>query len=149
MYTTNSFVRIAHPSMWSQIPFQVPNQLISNIRNLVAFGTLLIFSLIEMSIAAWLTAKYIAMILEISLGSDWMIIPPGLNEWVYYLLGMSIWTTILGALFWVRFLLNPYGCFTGVRSHINLYALSHSTPHYEFSFEMFPIASFPHGLHGW
>ena len=59
-----------------------------------------------MSIAAWLTAKYIAMILELNpFGLEWVInMPPGLNHWVYYLLQGHIdldnyfWGAVLGTI---------------------------------------------------
>lgn len=141
MYTTNCFVRIAHPSMWSQIPF--PLQLISNFRNSVAFGALFIFTIIEMCIAVWMipnTPKDDYSCFE-NCASN-------IEYWVCCLLGISGWTLVLGTVYSVRFLQNPYGYCTSAPSHALLYVLSHST-HDKLSFEMFPIASSPHGLHGW
>jgi hypothetical protein len=106
-------------------------QLISNFRNLVAFGALLIFSLIELSIATRIIVKYNAM------AADAMNPTPITNSWVAYLLGISIWTIISGALYSVEFLKNPYSGCAGVGSHLLLYAPSHSTHHYKFSFKLF------------
>jgi hypothetical protein len=114
--------------------------------NLVAFGVLLIFSLIEMSITAWIKPKYERLSTDTNTypNADYSYLLVLING----LLGMSIWTILVGALYWVNFLLNPYNYCVGVGSHLFLYALSRSIHHYTFSFEMFPIASPSQGLYG-
>jgi len=75
--------------------------------------------------------------------------PSNIKFWVDCLFGISIWTIVFGVVYLVGFLLYPYSEGASVPSHVLLYILSHSTHHDKFSFEMLPIASLSHGLHGW
>ena len=91
-------------------------QLISHITNLVAFGALVIFSLIELSIAAWITAKY---------NANHNFPTSSARARVRYTLFMSIWTTIFGSVYLVGFLVAASSIFVSVASHFFLYVLYH------------------------
>ena len=94
--------------------------LISKFRNLVAFSTLIIFSIIEMSIAAWITAKY---------NSRHNFPSSGTRARVRYTLFVSIWTIVIGTAYLIGFLVAASSVFSSVASHFVLYVLSHSTHH--------------------
>ncbi|KIM47224.1 hypothetical protein M413DRAFT_23459 [Hebeloma cylindrosporum] len=75
----------------------------------VAFGALALFALIELSIAAWITAKYNSK--HNSPGSS-------VTVRVRYILFMSVWTIVFGGLYLVGFIVAGAGSmFTSVASH--------------------------------
>jgi hypothetical protein len=75
----------------------------------ILFGSIVLFSLIEMCVAAWLTAKYNGNH-NYPFGSVRMR--------VRYILFCSIWTALLGSIFLVLFLVTSAGSiFTSVAAH--------------------------------
>ena len=117
MSTMNSVVRMGHPSkyVYSHSPSAVL-QLISRVQNLVTFGDLVIFSLIKLSIATWMTAKY---------NASHNFPTSSARARVCYTLFILIWTTISGSVYLVGFLVAASSIFTSVASHFFLYVLAH------------------------
>jgi hypothetical protein len=87
MFTMNTIVRRGHP---------------------IAFSALIIFSLIEMSIAAWITAKY---------NTNHSFPTSSAQARVCYVLFMSIWTIIFGSLYLGGFIVATTSIFASVASH--------------------------------
>jgi len=133
MYTMNSIVRMGHPSMFSRILLFAALQLISTFRNLVAFGVLLIVSLIELCIAAWITAKY---------NTNHNFPTSSTRAQVRYLLFMSIWTIVFGTVYLVGFFVAANSVFVSVASHFFLCVLSHSICHLNRLIVFFPNQNF-------
>ncbi|PPQ92476.1 hypothetical protein CVT25_010421 [Psilocybe cyanescens] len=79
------------------------------------FGALVVFSIIEMCIAAWLTARYNTH--HNNLNSD-------LRARVRYLLFVSIWTIIFCSAYLVMFLVAAGSAFAGVASHFLFLAVT-------------------------
>ena len=147
-FSRNSVIRMGHHSMNS--PF-ASLQLISNFRNLVAFGILLVFAIVELYLSAYLTAKYNANHNFPTLSAHCR---------VRYVLFASIWTIIFATAYLVGFFVSATSLFASVVSHFIMYVPSHSTHHLNFSTAFFfyqPIshlkilfiASFSHGFSGW
>jgi len=95
-------------------------QLISNFWNLVALGALIVFSIIEMSIAAWITAKY---------NAHHNYPTSGTRARVRYILFVSVWTIAIGSLYLIGFLVAPTSIFSSMASYSFLYVLSYSAYH--------------------
>jgi len=72
------------------------------------FGALVVFSIIEMCISAWITAKY---------NAHHNFPNSGVRARVRYLLFLSIWTLLFGSGFLVIFLLSATSAFASVASH--------------------------------
>ena len=85
-------------------------------------------SLIEVSIAAWITAKY---------NTNHNFPNSSTRAQVRYLLFMSIWTIVFGTVYLVGFLVAS-GIFASVPLHFLLCVLSHSTCHLNRSTVFFP-----------
>jgi len=130
IYVSHEFYRSngSPQYVFSNSPFAVL-QPISNFRNLVAFGVLLVVSLIELSIAAWITAKY---------NKNHNFPTSSARAQVRYLLFMSIWTIVFGTVYLVGFLMAASSIFVSVASHFFLCVLSHSTRHLNRSTVFFP-----------
>ncbi|KIM49745.1 hypothetical protein M413DRAFT_15625 [Hebeloma cylindrosporum] len=74
----------------------------------IAFGALIVFSIIEMSIAAWITAKY---------NAHHNFPTSGTRARVRYAIFVSVWTIIFGTLYLIGFLTAPTSIFSSVVSH--------------------------------
>ena len=105
--------------VFSNSPSAAP-QLISNFWNLVSLGAIIVFSIIEMSIAAWITAKY-------NVHHNYPT--SGTRARVRYILFVSVWTIAIGSLYLIGFLVAPTSIFSSMASHFFLYVLSYSAYH--------------------
>jgi len=74
----------------------------------IMFGSIILFSIIEMCIAAWITARY---------NSHHNFPTVGIQARVRYVLFLTIWTILFGTAYMTMFLLSPDGLFTSVFSH--------------------------------
>ncbi|KDR86110.1 hypothetical protein GALMADRAFT_235345 [Galerina marginata CBS 339.88] len=83
----DSFIRIGHP---------------------ITFGALLVFSIIEMCISAWLTAKY---------NAHHNYPSSSVKARVRYLLFVSIWTILISSVYLVAFLVASSSFVASVASH--------------------------------
>jgi len=72
------------------------------------FGSLVLFSIIEMCISAWITAKY---------NANHNFPNSGVRARVRYILFLSIWTIVFGSGFLVAFLVSATSAFASVASH--------------------------------
>jgi len=102
-------------------------QLISNFRHVVAFGALLLSSLIELSISTWITAKY---------NANHNAPTSSAHVRVSYLFFMSIWTIVFGSVYLVGFLIAGTSIFASMAPHFFLRVLFYSTYHDNFSFHL-------------
>ncbi|KAF8167163.1 hypothetical protein B0H34DRAFT_2539 [Crassisporium funariophilum] len=75
----------------------------------IVFGAIVLFSIIEMCIAAWITARY---------NSRHDFPNSGVRARVRYLLFVSIWTILFGTIYMIMFLVSSSGSLlTSVLSH--------------------------------
>jgi hypothetical protein len=79
------------------------------------FGAIVVFSIIEMCIAAWITAKY---------NANHNFPNSGLRARVRYILFVSIWTTLLGSVYLGLFLSMAGSMISSVASHFVFLALT-------------------------
>ena len=117
LVSMHSAFRMGHLSTCTWIPFP---RLISTFQNLVVFGALFFFAFIELSIAAWITAKY---------NANHNFLTSSARTRVRYLLFMSTWIIVFGMVYLVGFLVAESSILASVGSHFFLYVLSHSTCH--------------------
>ncbi|KAF8954530.1 hypothetical protein BDZ97DRAFT_1864551 [Flammula alnicola] len=81
----------------------------------IMFGAIVIFSIIELCISAWITAKYNAHHNNPN---------SGIRARVRYLLFVSIWTVIFGTAYLVVFLVSVSHVFASVASHFVFLAVT-------------------------
>jgi len=72
------------------------------------FGALIVFSIIEICIAAWITAKY---------NANHNFPDTGFQNLVRFVLFTSIWTVVLGSMYLMLFICMAGNAFTSVVSH--------------------------------